>query len=262
MNRPNERSRELLHRLTIAVLSMALWTVQSGGAAQPGARVQGDWAGTLVVKGRPMSVELTIGDLQSGAAGTRLIYGVPRSCTLNAEYSGEGGANEYFSFTESNGGFCDRLHDGQLWVDLADDRTLRFNVASESGQISESGTLLRVGAQAGDAIDPRVTGQWAGQLSVRGRPVRIELTIPQGRIGSAGTELYYGAPRSCKLSAEFAGSLQDRYAFAFRSADGGFCDRLVFGLMNAVPGDDGSLSITVSSQQSEVEEAATLSKAR
>jgi hypothetical protein len=207
-----------------------------------------------------MAVELTIADLQSGAAGTRLTYGVPRSCRLDAEYSGQGGTHEYFSFTQSNGGFCDRLQDGVVWVDLLDDRTLRFSVTSENGQVSESGTLLKVGTQGGSAIDPRVAGQWTGQVVVRGRPVRIELTIPDGHIGSAGTELYYGAPRSCKLSAEYAGSLQERDAFAFRSADGGYCDRLVSGLMNAVPGDDGSLNITVSSPQGEINEAATLSR--
>jgi hypothetical protein len=242
------------------LLLLAAWTAQPASAAQPDSRLDGQWAGTLVVGGRPMAVNLTINAAQSDAAGSRLTYGVPRSCTLDLEYVGPSSARQYFSFIQSNGGFCDRLMDGTLWIDVVDERTLGLNIATRDGQISESSPLLKLGGQSGSAIDPRLVGQWSGLVVVRGRPVRVELTVPEAQIGSAGTDLYYGAPRSCRLDAEYVGPLQGRSVFAFRSADGGYCDRLVSGLMHATPGADGTLAIDVSSPRGEISEPAALSR--
>jgi len=222
-------------------------------------QLSGSWSGTVVVENRPVAVNLTISEGARGAGGAEFHYGVPRSCGLNAEYSGEGDDKQYFSFTTSTGGFCDGLIGGYVAARLASEGTLAFDAASSDAQTSTSGTLRRSGE---DGLSDEITGNWRGQVMAGGRPIALNVSVRKGSIGDELIELHFGAPRSCRLSAEYEGVWQGQAAFGMKSATGGFCDSLTTGLMVMSAASGGTLSFNITTPDGAPSATGTLHKAR
>jgi len=218
--------------------SVLTWNVPDAlGAAPPGA-LAGSWSGTVTVQNRPVAVDLAI----SADGATKFHYGVPRSCGLNAEYSGDANGKQYFSFTVSTGGVCDALIGGYLAVRLGSDATLAFDAGSSDGQHSASGSLRRASA---NTVDRQLIGKWSGQVMAGGRPIALDVSVLEGSIGDEAAQLHYGAPRSCRLRAEYEGLWQGQAAFGMKSATGGYCDRLITGLMLMSAGSASTLSFSI-----------------
>ncbi len=122
----------------------AAFFAQSAPAAEDHALEQlaGDWKGSEMIGGRPVAVSLKLSGMEA-AAGNEFHYGVPRSCGLQAEYSGENEGKQIFSFSISSGGSCDKLIAGSLTVRLNSDGTLTYEATSNDRQTSWSGTLRK-----------------------------------------------------------------------------------------------------------------------
>ncbi len=252
-------------RTTVLKISAALaaWavlvlsSVGAGLAADDAAKLIGRWDGSLVVDGRPMAINLAVRNVQLGEDSADFHYGVPRSCRLFAEYSGEHDGAHFFSFKTANGGFCDRLVSGFMTLRLDGDTRLAFEVSSKDLQTKESGTLAKRAGRTAEAV----IGSWKGSVVADGRPVAVTLDVPDLEIGADRTSLHYGVPRNCRLSAEYAGAADGNHVFAFKESNGGFCDRLINGALTLKPGDDGALAFEVASADGRLKETATLAKA-
>lgn len=109
----------------------------------------GTWVGSVTLKDRPVAVTLTLVRPGAGTGETQLHYGVPRNCSLVAEYSGdrEGGIPVY-SFKGSNGGYCDQLLDGYFSLQTEAGTQATATVAAPSGKAVESVRLKRQPAAA------------------------------------------------------------------------------------------------------------------
>ena len=222
---------------SLAAFALTASVTDALGAAGPGA-LAGSWSGAVTVQNRPVSVNLSI----SKDGATQFHYGVPRSCGLNAEYSGDANGRQYFSFTVSSGGVCDALIGGYLAVLLGADGTLAFDAASSDGQTSTSGSLRRASE---NKLSNQLVGKWKGQVMAGGRPVAFEATVLAGSIGDEAAQLHYGAPRSCQLHAEYEGIWQGQAAFGMKSATGGYCDRVTNGLLLMTVGGGGTLGFSI-----------------
>lgn len=115
-------------------------------------------------------------------------------------------------------------------------------------------------AVARDTSVTRLAGNWHGMYKHEedGR-MAVGLTIKEKNM-SGGMEylLHYGAPRSCRLSAEYTGAEGDIHYFRFKKASGGFCDRLFRGEMSLQLDGQGNLDVTV--QRRQLEENVILKK--
>jgi hypothetical protein len=243
--------------------SIAFVVVAAGIAGSPGVRAQmppslvGQWAGNVVVNRNPMAVNLTI----EANADAKLHFGVPRSCSLDAEYSGNIESKHFFSVTNSNGGWCDQLLHETLQAQLAPDTTLALLVPPVSGQgIGEALQLARAGTPGANKIDPSLLGSWEGQVVVAGRPVAVDASVADGGIGDNALQFHYGQPRGCRLVAEYVGLWNQHQYFAFNSSTGGWCDQLLDGSLQAQTGPGGGIAFRASSPDGHVDESGSLRK--
>jgi hypothetical protein len=96
------------------------------------------WTGSALSKGRPVAVTLMTVQGSPGTRGTSLQFGVPRSCRLEAEYSGDKEGAPVYSFTGSTGGFCDQLLDGYFLLRLDASRNAAADLFSAVGGAVET----------------------------------------------------------------------------------------------------------------------------
>ncbi|KAA0069160.1 hypothetical protein [Rhodanobacter sp. T12-5] len=118
----------------------------AGADAYAPLELNGDWVGhgdTSANSSRPqVHLEASI---PSGRE-SHWRYTGKQVCTLEAEYAGTRGGSEYFSFSHSNGGYCDRFEDGYAELTKRNDGGLDYRVyESGSSQPLESGVLGRTG---------------------------------------------------------------------------------------------------------------------
>jgi hypothetical protein len=212
-------------------------------AAQAAQSLAGEWSGSETIKGRPVAVNLKLPGTESAKGGTEFHYGVPRSCGLKAEYSGESEGQQFFSFTTSTGGVCDRLISGFLAVRLERGGALTYEASSADRKTGMSGVLRRSGE---NVIAKQLVGEWAGPATASRPPIRFEVSVRQGTIGDEAAQLHYGAPRSCQLTAEYSGIWSEQAAFGIKNSTGGYCDRLIGGLITMKTDGDGALTFGIS----------------
>ena len=129
--------------VALLMLSFVTVTAPSAANAKGPDDLLGKWSGSIVVDGRPIAINLAVQSMKLGEDGAQFHYGVPRSCNLVAEYSGEIENAQFFSFKSANGGFCDRLIDGLMTLRLNDQETLSFDVRSQKKTVEEKGTLKK-----------------------------------------------------------------------------------------------------------------------
>ncbi|MBB6253511.1 hypothetical protein [Nitrospirillum iridis] len=106
---------------------------------------------------------------------------------------------------------------------------------------------LIAGASKAQPVPP-TTGTWIGQAEVSGRPVPLTLTIQSGDGRQTGTA-WLGAPLNCRLTQRYAGTRENASGpattvFGIDESNGGFCDRLIGGRLEATPGDNDHLGAT------------------
>ncbi len=238
-------------------LATALFALAATAAAPGLQGLAGKWAGTEMINKRPVAVNLTLPDSKSAKSGTEFHYGVPRSCGLTAEYSGESEGQQFFSFTTSTGGFCDRLIAGYVAVRLDSSGALLYDASSADRKISMSGILRRAGEST---LDKQLVGRWEGQVAASRPPIRIEVSLRQGSIGDDAADLHYGGPRTCRLTAEYSGMWNDQAAFGIKRSNGGYCDRLIGGLMTLKAAGGDTLTFGISSIDGAAGDKGTLTK--
>jgi hypothetical protein len=120
-------------------------TILFTACVEAGQDLPGNWAGSIKTPaGTLLAVNLTIGKLTPGAKDTRLHFGAPRSCDLNAEYSGMEESKAVFSFTNSDGGYCDYYFPGTLVVSPAGKDQVHFEMNSQDKSRVDAGELKRV----------------------------------------------------------------------------------------------------------------------
>lgn len=74
------------------------------------------WSGVVEDKNDgPIKAELSI-----SSRGYTLHYGVPRSCRLKGEEVSADAKKIILRFKESSGGFCDKLYQGSMAIDISD----------------------------------------------------------------------------------------------------------------------------------------------
>ena len=100
----------------------------------------GRWKGVLVADQNRIPVELNVA-LKDGDFECELDYGPDRNCSSDAVSAGSDDKMFYFRFNRTHGGWCDRLRDGQMTLQIENDSTAKLNVKNKSGTIDESVSL-------------------------------------------------------------------------------------------------------------------------
>ncbi len=91
-------------------------------------------------------------------------------------------------------------------------------------------------------------GQWVGTVAAGQRNIVVKLTLKSLVLGSRDGEMRWGAPRSCSLKTEYAGTRAGDYTLNIFSTDGGWCDLYRDGTL-ALHGDHGTLVFTLKDKQ-------------
>lgn len=102
----------------------------------------GKWNGTLIGDDQNrIPVDLTV-ELKDGSLQCELDYGPNRNCTSDAVSAGSKDNVFYFRFNRGHGGWCDKLTDGEMTLQVKNDRTLHLRVKHKN--IDESVELKKV----------------------------------------------------------------------------------------------------------------------
>lgn len=134
--------------VAITVLSSFGSGCFAGSAPNLGKGFEGSWTGEVKASGGNSAV-VNLG-LKGIKDKSTLTYESPRGCTLTVKFlKSVGDSGQEYSFTESSGGFCDKLLLGKLSVQKQGDNTLACEMTSlpdkSATKISEKGTLRRSG---------------------------------------------------------------------------------------------------------------------
>ncbi len=92
--------------------------------------------------GERIPVDLEI-ELKDGGPRCELDYGPSRNCSSEAVSAGSKGDVLFFRFIRSDGGWCDRLTNGQMSLELQGGDTLKLDVENPSGTLHESTVMER-----------------------------------------------------------------------------------------------------------------------
>ncbi|KAB7771002.1 hypothetical protein CEK69_10090 [Xanthomonas sp. LMG 12462] len=123
--------------------------VLHGDPGQP-SPLQGKWRGMMRPDSgdRAIDVELSVAATPQapGNPTVQLRYGPPRQCRLEGRYVGVREATALYSLGIADGGYCDRLSDGQLTLRARPDGKLDLQTVDRAGTRRESGLLERAPA--------------------------------------------------------------------------------------------------------------------
>ncbi len=107
------------------------------------ANLAGNWKGVLIESGEdriPVDLHVTT---ERDEPGCELDYGPDRNCSLEAVGAGSDEKTFYFRFKDSDGGWCDRLINGKMSLEIKDRNSLDLDVQNASGSVNESVELKR-----------------------------------------------------------------------------------------------------------------------
>lgn len=106
----------------------------------------GVWTGVVTnEKEGDIATDLTIKAAIDGNSSDKysLHYGPPRNCRLEAVKISTDGAVTKLKFNEASGGFCDKLYNGNMTIEIKDDNLLNLLVEKKSFGFKETAILTK-----------------------------------------------------------------------------------------------------------------------
>ena len=134
--------------ITIIVLPMLLiFTLCSAALASDLTKnLAGVWSGVVTdEKAGDIATDLTVKAAIDGHGSDQysLHYGPPRNCRLEAVKTSTDGAVTKLRFNEANGGFCDKLYNGNMTIEMKDDNHLNLLVEKKASGFKETAILIQ-----------------------------------------------------------------------------------------------------------------------
>lgn len=106
-----------------------------------------------------------------------------------------------------------------------------------------AGVAMAASARAADpAGADALLGNWEGSALVKGRPMAVTLAVTTVKLGARGAKLHFGAPRSCEVTAEYAGFAEGSHSFTYGTGNGGYCRSLRNGALRLSMDDADTLT--------------------